>query len=134
MAQNAANDFLYGPDEPKATNLGPRMGARDRQDESDEADRDLRDVSRHVGNQLPEAGPDGRGAEFDRNATSFPVDSTRIGLTDLKGRERQGRDVSKPVLEPRPNYVGPSGAGTGSVLPNTALSEDKIVGPEDLDS
>jgi hypothetical protein len=132
MSNEGNNDFFYGEGEPQATNLQPRAGAKDRQDESDKMQAQLRDASGHVSSGLHEAGPDGRGAEFDRNFTARPLSSTGVDLTDLKGREEQHVDIDKPALKPRDNYVAPAGVGSGSVRPNTP--DGKIVdGIETLD-
>jgi hypothetical protein len=133
------NEFVYGPaEEPRATNLTPRMGARDRQGESEEAQADLREVSAHGGVMDTAAGPvAGLSRQILGQVSGMREAMPEAGtpIAEPKGRERQHRDVDKPTLDPRLNYVGAAGVGgDGNVEPNTAAMSESVQGPEDLDS
>lgn len=132
-----ASDFVYGIEEPKAANLTPRMSARDRQDESDKAQADLREVSAHGGVMDTAAGPTaGLSREILGGQSGMRASMPEAGkpIADLKGRERQHVDVDKPVLDPRSNYTGAAGVGgDGNVAPDVAAMDESVRGPETLD-
>jgi hypothetical protein len=82
------SDFVYGPDEPKATNIVARMGAKDRQDESDKMQGELADASRHVSFGKVEAGPtEARGAALEGLMQNRPQERGGDSLAQLSGRQ-----------------------------------------------
>jgi hypothetical protein len=125
------SDFLYGPDEAKPTNIEARMNARDRSAESEKMQSELSDVSRHVSVGEVEAGPDGRGAALEGLVRNRQQERSGDSIAQLSGRQYQDEN-GKPALDVRPNYIGGSGVGSGSLRPNTP--EDVVEGPDTLDS
>jgi hypothetical protein len=128
---NGENDFVYGTDEAKPTNIVARMGARDREGEADKAKAELADASRHVSVGEVEAGPDARGAALEGLIKNRPQERDGDSIAQLSGRQYQDEN-GKPALDVKPNYVGGSGVGSGSLRPNTP--DGKIIdGVETLD-
>lgn len=97
---------------------------RGRSSEQAEVERDLMAVEGHVGQDVQMVRTQGGDVVHSRDLAGKP---TEDALTVLQGR---GVGV-KPQLGVKPNYIGASGVGSGSLVPNTP---NGVTGPEDLDS
>jgi hypothetical protein len=113
------------------------MGGRDRREESDKMQADLREVSSHGGVMDTAAGPvAGLSREILGGQSGMRAAMPEAGkpIAALQGREQQHVDIDKPTLDPRSNYQGAAGvAGDGNVEPNTAAMNEAVEGPETLD-
>jgi hypothetical protein len=74
-----------------------------------------------------------RGPELEILRLTRPLERGGDIIAQLSGRLCQDEN-GKPLLDVKPNFVGGSGVGSGSLRPNTSGAGDEVTGPETLDS